>query len=347
MKKTFNEKVISASKRITKKHKILKPVVILPVLCVLLIASLVNYFGKNGKRYISIALALVFFFMSSSFSYLGNTSDEDLYLQASSADTEVSDFVSVEDNFSSDIVFIEDEDDVLTGDIITSVAGENLESTENLDTFSVDDFLAEYELVSNPSSEDSESSFDKTAWNLILVNKTNPIPDDYEVPLTTLKGNMQCDERVLDSLSSMLKAASNAGHGVFVCSPYRDYQLQTVLFDRKINLYMSYGYSYMEAYKITSTKVIVPGASEHQLGIAFDIVSNDHAVLDYEFGDTSSGKWLKEHCAEYGFILRYPRGKEHITSIEYEPWHFRYVGVEAATIIMEEGITLEEFIEGL
>ena len=103
----------------------------------------------------------------------------------------------------------------------------------------------------------------------------------------------------------------------------------------------------MEAYKKASQIVTVPGASEHQIGLALDIISNDYTSLDEGFENTSAGKWLKEHSKEYGFILRYPKGKEFITGIDYEPWHFRYVGKEAATIIMDEGITLEEFVESI
>ena len=101
--------------------------------------------------------------------------------------------------------------------------------------------------------------------------------------------------------------------------------------------------SYMEAYKISSQAVTVPGASEHQIGLAIDIVSDTYVTLDEGFADTDAGKWLEKHCAEYGFVLRYPKGKEHITSIEFEPWHFRYVGKDAAAIIMEEELCLEEF----
>ena len=96
-----------------------------------------------------------------------------------------------------------------------------------------------------------------------------------------------------------------------------------------------------------SQVVTVPGASEHQLGLALDIVSNTYTALDQGFGNTDAGKWLYEHSREYGFILRYPKDKEYITGIDFEPWHFRYVGIEAATVIMDEGITLEEFVERL
>ncbi|MDE6053987.1 MAG: M15 family metallopeptidase [Lachnospiraceae bacterium] len=91
----------------------------------------------------------------------------------------------------------------------------------------------------------------------------------------------------------------------------------------------------------------VPGASEHQIGLALDIVSSTYSGLEIGFCETRAGKWLKEHCDKYGFILRYPEGKEYITGIQYEPWNFQYVGKEAAAQIMERDITLEEFIEEL
>ena len=91
--------------------------------------------------------------------------------------------------------------------------------------------------------------------------------------------------------------------------------------------------------------VTVPGASEHQIGLALDIVCSTYMSLDEGFGDTEAGKWLAENSCRFGFILRYPKGKEYITGIEYEPWHFRYVGVKAAEVITKQGITLEEFWE--
>lgn len=106
---------------------------------------------------------------------------------------------------------------------------------------------------------------------------------------------------------------------------------------------MGQGLSYMDAYKIASQAVTVPGSSEHQVGLSLDITSDTYTLLDQGFGETEAGLWLAEHSCEYGFTLRYPLGKEYITSIEYEPWHFRYVGREAATIMKEEDICLEEF----
>ena len=156
---------------------------------------------------------------------------------------------------------------------------------------------------------------------------------------------MQCDERIVEELLSMMQDAGDAGVNLAICSPYRDLQRQEVLFNRKIKSYMNKGLSYMEAYKISSQTVTVPGASEHQIGLAIDIVSDTYTTLNAGFADTDAGIWLEQHCAEYGFILRYPEGKEFITGIEYEPWHFRYVGKEAAELIMKEEICLEEFWE--
>lgn len=159
----------------------------------------------------------------------------------------------------------------------------------------------------------------------------------------TIKGEMQCDERIIEELLAMMQAASQEGVQLAICSPYRDLNRQEVLFNRKIKAYMNKGMSYMDAYALSSQAVTVPGASEHQIGLAIDIVSNTYTNLDEGFADTDAGKWLAEHSSEYGFILRYPKGKESITSIEFEPWHFRYVGKEAAEVIAREELCLEEF----
>lgn len=224
---------------------------------------------------------------------------------------------------------------------------------ENADKYTLDEILEEnsqYSGVAETRSEketEQEYSFDKDDWRLILVNKQHPVPDDYSVELETIKGNMQCDARIIGDLIAMFQAANADGVNLAVCSPYRDLSRQEWLFERKIKNYMKKGMSYMEAYALASQIVMVPGASEHQLGLAIDINCDTYTSLDEGFADTEAGKWLAEHCAEYGFILRYPLGKEYITGVEYEPWHFRYVGKEAAEVITGQGICLEEFIEGL
>lgn len=226
--------------------------------------------------------------------------------------------------------------------------------TEDADKYTLDELLeekSEYTELAGTKEEstvtDEEYVFDKDDWRLILVNKQHPVPEDYIVELETIKGNMKCDARIISDLIAMFQAADADGVNLAVCSPYRDLNRQEWLFERKIKSYMKKGMSYMEAYSLASQIVMVPGASEHQLGLAIDINCDTYTSLDEGFADTEAGKWLAAHCYEYGFILRYPLGKEYITGVEYEPWHFRYVGKEAATVISEQGICLEEFIEGL
>lgn len=193
-----------------------------------------------------------------------------------------------------------------------------------------------------------EHRFSADDWRLILVNPQHSIPEDYEVILGnvgTMKNTMQCDERIIEDWLAMQKAAEKDGVKLLICSPYRDLAYQKLLFNRKIKLYMNQGLSYMEAYQLGSKVVNVPNASEHQIGLALDIVTPSYTMLEEGFADTPAGKWLAENSYRFGFILRYPKGKENITGIIYEPWHFRYVGEEAATVITEEGLTLEEFWE--
>lgn len=195
-----------------------------------------------------------------------------------------------------------------------------------------------------------EYEFSRDDWRLLLINKEHSIPDDYTFTLGTIEGtngSMKCDERIMDDLLNMRQAAGEDGIDLVICSPYRDMDRQEMLFNRKITRYMNRGLSYMEAYQLASQLVMVPGASEHQLGLALDIVTGSYVTLDEGFADTDAGKWLAENSCRFGFILRYPEGKEYITGVEYEPWHFRYVGVEAAVVITEKQITLEEFWEDL
>ena len=185
----------------------------------------------------------------------------------------------------------------------------------------------------------------KDDWSLILINKEHHIPDDYEFELATIRGQIKSDVRVMPYVLNMINAAKEDGVTIYICSPYRSVEKQEVLFKKKQRQYMRKGYSEEEAYELTSQTIAIPGTSEHQVGLAFDFISNDHRTLDAAFAETDGGRWLKDHCAEYGFILRYPLGKENITKIEFEPWHFRYVGVAAATEIMERDICLEEYVK--
>lgn len=216
----------------------------------------------------------------------------------------------------------------------------------NKDKISLDDLKKNQEEIFEEQEEEA-LVFDKSDWKLLLVNKQHTIPEDYTFTLGTIKGSMKCDERIIAPLTEMFEAAKSDGINLVVCSPYRDIHRQEFLFNRKMNQYLNNGYSYLDSYKNASVTVTVPGASEHEIGLALDIISDHYSALDEGFGETDAGIWLKENSKNYGFILRYPKGKEDITGIQYEPWHFRYVGKNAACVIMDEGITLEEFIDSL
>lgn len=194
--------------------------------------------------------------------------------------------------------------------------------------------------------EDTKSLPDKNDWRLILVNKQNPVPEGYEAKLGNINGSQMADERILDDIKLMLDAAQNDNVNLMICSAYRSYDRQVTLFNNKMSKLMNKGLSYMEAYTVGSMSVTVPGTSEHQLGLALDILTSDYIEMDDGFGETEAGIWLKENAPEYGFILRYPKGKEDITGIIYEPWHFRYVGTDYSKEITSLGVTLEEYLNG-
>ena len=150
-------------------------------------------------------------------------------------------------------------------------------------------------------------------------------------------------------LEAMLADAEAAGCKLYLVSGYRSVERQTALFKRKTNSFMAEGFSREEAEKQAAMWVARPGTSEHNTGLAADIVSADwyskHSDLTADFEDTPEFEWLNAHCADYGLILRYPRGKENVTGVTYEPWHYRYVGKNAALEIYQQDITLEEYLE--
>ena len=181
-------------------------------------------------------------------------------------------------------------------------------------------------------------------WNLILVNRTHPIPEDYEVELKNIGSGHQIDARAYDDFRAMIQAAKSEGVYIYVTSSYRDLDKQTDLYNKKVESYVMQGYSYESAKEQAGQVVAVPGTSEHHLGLALDLVSSEYRKLDEKQENTKGFKWLTEHSWEYGLILRYHNGETDITGIIYEPWHFRYVGLEAAKEITESGLTLEEYV---
>ena len=182
-------------------------------------------------------------------------------------------------------------------------------------------------------------------WNLILVNKDHPLPDNFSVPSrTTLSNGHSIDSRVYPYLEQMLSDARAAGGKPYILSSFRTLATQKRLFQNRIRRFQNDGYSRAAAEDAAGHWVAIPNTSEHQLGLALDIVDQAFQSLTSRQASTVTQQWLMEHCAEYGFVLRFPSSKIEITGIGYEPWHYRYVGVEAAREMTERGLCLEEYI---
>lgn len=193
----------------------------------------------------------------------------------------------------------------------------------------------------SPASQGNPSADD---WSLLLVNAWNALPNSRSVTLTELKNGQSVDERCYPDLQALMDDCRAAGLSPVICSSYRSQANQETLFDNKVNRLIAQGYS-KETAKIEAGKsVAVPGTSEHQLGLAVDIVDINNQNLNETQEDTPTQKWLMENSWKYGFILRYPSEKSDITGIIYEPWHYRYVGKDAAKEIYEQGICLEEYL---
>ncbi|CAM3498096.1 LD-carboxypeptidase LdcB [Aeromicrobium ponti] len=181
---------------------------------------------------------------------------------------------------------------------------------------------------------------------MVLVNKQFSLPDGYEpsqmvIPdvsfsygeLDLEKSYMRQDAAA--ALEELFKVAQKAGVELFAVSGYRSFDRQTQVFEAEVS-------------RVGEEKAVqavaFPGSSEHQTGLSMDISSRSaNLELSEKFGETKEGKWLAENAHRYGFILRYPKGKESVTGYKYEPWHFRYVGADAATVIYEKKWTLEEY----
>ena len=183
-------------------------------------------------------------------------------------------------------------------------------------------------------------------WRFILVNPWYILPEEYnEVVTSSLPNGESVDSRCYADLMQMLADCTSAGGNPVVCSSYRPHMKQVALFDQQVESLVSAGRTREEAEAEAGTVVALPGTSEHEIGLAVDICDYDYQNLDDAQADTPTQKWLMKHSWEYGFILRYPVNKSNITGIIYEPWHYRYVGKEAAREITEKGICLEEYLE--
>lgn len=183
-------------------------------------------------------------------------------------------------------------------------------------------------------------------WKLILVNDKTPLSEEFTVNLVQFQPPYRVDERIYAPAEKMFAAARQDGISLMVCSAYRGVDSQRRNFNAKVAEWKSYGYSEEQAYANTLQYIAFPGTSEHHTGLAMDIVTPSYTALNSGYDGTAAAKWLRENAHRYGFILRFPSGKEAITGIAFEPWHYRYVGETAAKIIYDEKLCLEEFLDG-
>ena len=197
-------------------------------------------------------------------------------------------------------------------------------------------------------AQSPSTALDPEYSRLLLVNATHTITADFNqnggfasLDKTYINGSLsQVDKGMHPYLVAMIDAARKDGVWMSVCSPYRSYAIQSMLFNNKVNSVIKAGTPADQAEAVAARSVARPGTSEHQTGLAVDINTASSA-----FESQPAYAWLKEHAQEYGFILRYPENKTDITGIKYEPWHWRFVGINAAKEMNRLGVTLEEYVE--
>lgn len=179
-----------------------------------------------------------------------------------------------------------------------------------------------------------------------VVNKQLLLPEDYDIKLDYVQGDYKMEETAAKHMRDMIAAAKEDGIELKILSTYRTVKYQKNLFERNVKSRMEdNGMSYEDAYYDTSINIAPPGGSEHNAGLAADIITMDDWDTYEGFEDTEEFAWLQEHAWEYGYILRYLKGKEDITGYIYEPWHYRYVGVKYAKTVRDSGLSLEEYFE--
>ena len=176
---------------------------------------------------------------------------------------------------------------------------------------------------------------DPSEWMFILANPWNSI-GEYAPELTQFR-DVEIDYRIYDAMNAFVTDAEAQGLTVVMTSGYRGYDTQSWLFQRKVDQYGG-------DEETAATIVARPGTSEHQTGLAADITDNYYEYMNESLEETALYQWMSAHCHEYGFIVRFPKGRQDVTGIMFEPWHYRYVGKEAAAYIMEHDLTLEEFL---
>lgn len=224
-------------------------------------------------------------------------------------------------------------------DLISEESKEEVTITSSSDSSSTTSTIREINNLPDVSTND---------WNLVLVNYDHPYT---EIPkLATLDNGYFVDERILSDYEAMKTAAATNEVYLTVISAYRSIEDQTTVYNQDVAEKMATGLTEAEAKEETEKYVTRPTTSEHHTGLAMDVLdeawyNQSGGGLTGSFGDTPGGEWIAQHCTDFGFVVRYPEGKEDITHINYEPWHLRYVGRENAKYMTENNLVLEEYIE--
>ena len=221
----------------------------------------------------------------------------------------------------------------------------SLETSVNVEELYNATNIEEAEVIEEENKRDIDSH--TSDWELLLVNKNHKVPEGYTVELEEVENVHQVDKRIAESLKQMLSDARKEGLSPIICSSYRTNAKQQKLYNNKVREYKRWGCSSEEAEELASYWVAIPGTGEHETGLAVDIVSDNYQILDEKQEQTDVQRWLIDNSYKYGFTLRYPTDKKDITMINYEPWHYRYVGIDNATYMKEHDMCLEEYIEYL
>ncbi len=208
------------------------------------------------------------------------------------------------------------------------------------------DSLAQADTADAEAAQAAADPYASLPWNLILVNRDHLLPKDFTVDLEKVDDKW-VDTRMADSLRQMLQAAKDSGVDLIVQSAYRSVSKQSSLYAEEIASNEAQGYDSSTSTELTNQYIQSPGASEHHTGLALDIVTSSYQSLDSGFANTVAFGWLHVNAVKYGFVIRYPESKQEVTGILYEPWHFRYVGTQAAKEMTEQGLCLEEYVQNL
>ncbi len=230
-----------------------------------------------------------------------------------------------------------------SGETSSSTSSSSFVSTESSTSSENTNTPETPEVPASPEVSET-ANIDKTKWNLLLVNPWNKLPENFSVEKTTLKNGHSIDSRAYPYLQKMIDDARAEGLQPLICSSYRTVERQQQLFDAQVKKYLNMGYSIDDAEAEAAKWVAIPGTSEHHTALALDIVATSYQILDSSQEKTAEQKWLMANSYKYGFVLRYPKDKTDITGIVYEPWHYRFVGVEAAKEMYENKMCLEEYL---